>query len=105
VENTLSDIANLPLVVSGEAMSGRFRNGEAMKHTQRTRKHGLVNMSRPSSLIPYGDTPQVTALEYKELRDIRKRNSDPEVIEMYKNRIKNRMARDAKERRKDGIKA
>ena len=62
-------------------------------------------MSRPSSLIPYGDTPQATGLEYKELRDIRNRNYSPEVIEMYKKRVENRMDRDAKERRKDGIKA
>ena len=101
----MSDIANLPLVVSGKAMSGRFRKGEEMKHSQRVRKHGFVNMSRPSSLIPYGDTPQVTGLEYKELRDIRNRNCDSGVIEMYKKRVENRMDRDAKERRKDGIKA
>lgn len=76
-----------------------------MKHTQRTRKHGLVNMNRPSSLIPYGDTPQVTALEYKELRDIRNQNCNPEAIERYKNLVEYRIDRDAKERRKDGIKA
>lgn len=105
MKNTLSDIANLPLAVSGEAMSGRFGKGEEMKHSQRVRKHGFVNMSRPSSLIPYGDTPQVTGLEYKELRDIRNRNYDPVVIERYKRLVEYRMAMDAKERRKDGIKA
>ena len=49
-------------------------------------------------LIPYSETPQVTALEYDEMRDLREH---PEKKEMYNRLVYQRKVSDAKNRIRD----
>lgn len=44
-------------------------------------------------LIKYSETPQVTALEYSELRDLK---SNPEKKEHYENVVRQRLRMDAR---------
>ena len=67
-----------------------------MKHEQRKRERGFVNMNPVSRLIPYSDTPQCTGLEYSELRDLRRSNGSK--TEYYKALVENRMQNDYERR-------
>jgi len=51
-------------------------------------------------LIPYSETPQVTALEYDEMRDLREH---PEKKEMYGILAHQRKVNDAKNRIRDRV--